>query len=121
MALIHIGTFLLLIFMLVGLIFILGGVQLLHNKIDKQTIDEEYTIDLPILWMDEKDALLEELNIKTSDEVDFTNTRTLSFLHIDAVAEVSIDGRECSIIYSSGADFTCVLSKKKVLEIINGK
>lgn len=74
-------------------------------------------VELPILWLDEHSAQLEELGVNLS-KTDFDNIKMITFYKIDTLTSVNIEGRDCTIIMCSGEDYTTTLLIEEVKQLI---
>lgn len=69
-------------------------------------------IELPILWMDEKDCQLEDLGIKPTQ--DYTKTRNMTFYHINAISPHFENGQSLTIIHSNNDEFVSTIPYEEV-------
>lgn len=78
------------------------------------------SIQLPILWLDEHSAQLEELGVEQST-TDFNNVKYITFYKIDSLTPIEIEDRDCTIIMSSGQEYTTTLKIEEVKQLIENE
>ncbi|MGV6945022.1 hypothetical protein [Sphingobacterium kyonggiense] len=75
-------------------------------------------IELPILWLTDEECRKEDLGLPIGDTIDHSNTVMHTFININAIAPVVVDGREYTNIYFNGDCVTATIPYEKVKRMI---
>lgn len=75
-------------------------------------------IELPILWLTEEETRNEDLGIPVDNIISHDNTVMHTFININAITPVMVDGREYTNIYFNGDCVTATVPYEKVKRMI---
>lgn len=102
------------------LILLLLILMIVGSTLDSITRVKTKVIELPILWLDEYSAQLEELGVEQS-ATDFNSVKYITFYKIDSLTPIEIEGRDCTVLMSSGQEYTTTLKIEEVKQLIENE